>query len=68
VLEPCGYCTVEEEWSGRKKLGFYTMVGSSGDADGLWGKKPSEFERLFSGGVTIELMLKLANLVEADPS
>jgi hypothetical protein len=59
--------SLEDEWMGRKKPTFYTMVGASGDPDGLFGPKPSDFQRLFSGGVAIEIMLQLSTLLQIDP-
>jgi hypothetical protein len=43
------------------------MVGKGGDADGLRRAKPSEFLNLFSGGVAIEVMLQLSNMLQIDP-
>lgn len=57
----------EREWSGRKKTDFYTMVGTGGDAIGRHGPPPSEFRLRFSGGVAIEVMIQLANMVKVDP-
>ena len=59
--------SLEKEWSGRKLPTFYTMVGSSGDAIGRWGRVPSVFEQQFSGGVAIEIMIQLANMTRTDP-
>jgi len=59
--------SIEEEWSGRKRPTFYTMVARSGDPDGLYGPKPTPYDRLFAGGVAIEIMLKLANELGIDP-
>ncbi|GAB4240189.1 MAG: hypothetical protein OHK005_02150 [Candidatus Methylacidiphilales bacterium] len=57
----------EKEWVGRKKPTFYTMVGTSGDAIGRWGSPPSQFDLMFSGGVAIEVMIQLANMVKVNP-
>jgi hypothetical protein len=59
--------SLEKDWQDRKRLTFYTMNGSGGDAIGRWGKPASDFERRFSGGVAIEVMIKLANLTRTDP-
>ena len=59
--------SLEEEWSGRKHPGFYTMVGTSGDPDAVWGPPPSAFERRFAGGVAIEVMIQLANMLGVAP-
>ena len=59
--------SLEEVWADRKMPTFYTMVGESGDAEGLWGPKPAGFIRRLSGGVSIEVMLHLANLLQIDP-
>jgi len=59
--------SLEKEWAGRKQPTFYTMVGSGGDAIGRWGAPASEFEQLFSGGVALETIIQLANLVQVDP-
>jgi len=57
----------EKEWKNRKKTTFYTMVGKGGDAIGMWGPPPSDFDLRFSGGVAIEIMIKLANMVKVSP-
>ncbi|MFQ3670157.1 MAG: hypothetical protein SNJ84_01715 [Verrucomicrobiia bacterium] len=59
--------SLEKEWAGRKKRSFYTMVGQGGDAIGRWGPKPTEFTLMFSGGVAIEVMIQLVNMVKVDP-
>lgn len=59
--------SIEGEWSARKRPTFYTMVGKGGDADGFWGPKPSAYDMMFAGGVAIEIMIKLANLLAIDP-
>ena len=62
----CTNNSLEKEWSGRKPVGFYTMVGSDGDAIGRWGKPASEYSQLFSGGVALEIMIQLANMTNTD--
>lgn len=57
----------ERGWPGRKKRGFYTMVGSGGDAIGRHGAPPNAFDLRFSGGVAIEVMIQLANMTRTDP-
>ncbi len=59
--------SLEDEWKDRKLPTFYTMVGSGGDPLGLWGKPATEFEKRFSGGVALELLIQLANLTKTDP-
>ena len=59
--------SMEEKWSGRKRASFYTMVGVSGNPDTLGPKQPKPFDRMFSGGVAIEVMIQLANTLEIDP-
>ncbi len=59
--------SLEDTWEGRKKPSFYTMVGKGGDAIGRWGTPASTFDRLFSGGVALELLIQLANQAKVDP-
>lgn len=59
--------SLEDEWKDRKKPTFYTMVGRGGDAIGLTKNPASEFRRLFSGGVALEILIKLANLTKVNP-
>ena len=59
--------SLEKEWKDRKLISFFTMNGSSGDAIGRWGQPASAFERRFSGGVALEVMIRLANLTRTDP-
>jgi hypothetical protein len=59
--------SLEKEWAGRKKPTFYTMVASGGDAIGRWGPPASEFDQLFSGGVALETIIQLANMIQVDP-
>jgi hypothetical protein len=58
---------IEENWSDRKRPGFYTMIAQSGDPDGRWGPPPTPFQRLFAGGVAIEIMIQAANATGIDP-
>jgi hypothetical protein len=59
--------SIEKEWSDRKLPGFYTMVGGSGDALGIYSKPPSDYQKRFAGGVPIEIMIQLANMTQTDP-
>lgn len=59
--------SLEKEWKDRKHASFYTMNGSGGDAIGRWDAPAGDFERRFSGGVAIEVMIRLANLTRSDP-
>ena len=59
--------SLAKEWSGRKRPGFYTMVGEEGDAIGRWGKPAGTFPQLFAGGVAPEIMILLANMTQTDP-
>ncbi len=59
--------SLEDEWKDRKQPTFYTMVGSGGDAIGRSGRPASEFRRLFSGGVALEIIIQLANLTKTNP-
>lgn len=56
----------EDDWSSRRRPTFYTMVPTTGDADGFWGPKPSDYQRMFSGGVAHEIMIQLANMLQKD--
>jgi hypothetical protein len=58
--------SLEKDWSGRKKPGFYTMVGASGDADKFWGNSLSPSQFLLSGGVAIEICIQLCNKLGID--
>lgn len=58
--------SLEDEWSSRRKPGFYTMIGTGGDAEGYWGPKPDAFTRRFAGGVPHEIMAQLANQLKTD--
>lgn len=59
--------SLEQEWSSRRLPSFYTMTGTPGDADGIFGPKPDKFTMRFSGGVAIEIMINLANKLNIDP-
>lgn len=59
--------SLEREWADRRRTSFYTMVSRGGDAIGRWGPPPDAFARRFSGGVPLELIVKLANLTGTDP-
>ena len=59
--------SIEEHWRDRKRPTFYTMVGLTGDPDALFGPAPTPFERRFSGGIAIELMIHLCNTLQIDP-
>jgi hypothetical protein len=59
--------SLEEEWASRKRPTFYTMVGATGDPDGRWGPPPGAFKMMYSGGVAIEIMIKLCNELKIDP-
>lgn len=59
--------SIEEHWKDRKRASFYTMVGQSGDPEAIWGPAPTSFQRKFSGGVAIELMIQLCNMLMIDP-
>ncbi|WP_292948332.1 hypothetical protein [Novosphingobium sp.] len=59
--------STEEEWENRKRASFYTMRAVSGDPDAIWGPAPTSFQRRFSGGVAIELMIQLCNTLKIAP-
>ena len=59
--------SLEKEWRKRKPPAFYTMIGTSGDAIGRWGKLPSDFQLRFSGGVPVEILIQLANQMKTAP-
>lgn len=59
--------SLEEGWESRKSATFYTMVGRSGDPEARYGPAPTPFEMKFSGGVAIELMIQLCNMLKIDP-
>lgn len=58
--------SIQENWSDRKRLTFYTMCAHTGDPDAIWGPAPTVFQSRFAGGVAYELMIQLCNLLEAD--
>lgn len=59
--------STEEHWKDRKRLSFYTMVAVAGDPEAIWGPAPTSFQLQFSGGVAIELMIQLCNMLKIDP-
>lgn len=59
--------STEEHWTDRKRPSFYTMVAEAGDPDAIWGSAPTPFRLKFSGGVAIELMIQLCNMLKIDP-
>jgi hypothetical protein len=59
--------STEERWENRKQPNFYTMVAVSGDPDAVYGPPPIPFNLKFSGGVAIELMIELSNMLKIDP-
>jgi len=59
--------SIEEHWRDRKRPTFYTMVATRGDPDARFGPAPTPFQRRFSGGVAIELMIQLCNTLQIDP-
>jgi hypothetical protein len=59
--------SIEERWENRKKPSFYTMVAVSGDPEAKYGPAPTDFDMKFSGGVAIELMIQLSNMLQIDP-
>lgn len=59
--------STEEHWQDRKRPSFYMMRAISGDPDAIWGPAPTPFELKFSGGVAIELMIQLCNMLKIDP-
>lgn len=58
--------SLQERWSDRKQVGFYTMVGRSGDPEGKRGPPPSPFRQMFAGGVAYEYMVQLCNQLKID--
>ena len=59
--------STEEHWGNRKRSSFYTMTAISGDPEAIWGPAPTPFQLKFSGGVAIELMIQLCNMLKIDP-
>ena len=58
---------IEDEWSGRRRPSFYTMITTRGDADGFWGPPLTPFQKMYAGGVAHELVIQLANMLKIDP-
>lgn len=58
--------SLQERWHDRKRPTFYTMTAKTGDPEGKWRPPPSEFERLFAGGVAYEIMIELCNKLKTD--
>lgn len=58
--------STEEHWKNRKRPSFYTMVAVAGDPEAIWGPAPTPFQLKFSGGVAIELMIQLCNMLKID--
>ncbi|MEM6857731.1 MAG: hypothetical protein AAF559_07655 [Pseudomonadota bacterium] len=58
--------SIQERWSDRKHVGFYTMVGRDGDPEGKRGPPPSVFQQMFAGGVAYEYMIQLCNRLKID--
>lgn len=59
--------SIEEEWATRKIATFYTQVGASGDPDAIYSPAPNAFERIYSGGVAIEIMIQISNELKINP-
>lgn len=59
--------SIEEHWKDRKRASFYTMVGQSGNPDATGERALTPFQRKFSGGVAIELMVQLCNMLMIAP-
>ena len=59
--------STEEHWTNRKRPSFYTMVAVSGDPAARYGPAPTPFELKFSGGVAIEMMIQLCNMLKIAP-
>jgi hypothetical protein len=59
--------STEEHWKNRKRLTSYTMVAAAGDPEAVWGPAPTPFQLRFSGGVAIEIMIQLSNMLKIDP-
>ncbi|WP_277970645.1 hypothetical protein [Sphingomonas echinoides] len=59
--------SIEESWSSRRLPTFYTMTPTTGNPDDAKDRVPSAFERRFSGGVALEVMITLANTLKIDP-
>ena len=59
--------SIEEDWTSRRRPTFYTMIPGSGDLDGHWGPKISQFQKKHSGGVAHEIIIKLSNILKINP-
>ena len=59
--------STEEHWANRKRASFYTMVAETGDPEAIWAPAPTTFQLKFAGGVAIELMIQLSNMLRIDP-
>lgn len=58
--------STQRTWSGRKRRSFYTQVGASGDALGMFGQPLPAGRLKWSSGIAIELCIELANLTRTD--
>jgi hypothetical protein len=58
--------STDENWAGRKSPTFYTMVGVPGDPEATYGPAPTPFQLKFAGGVAIEIMIQLCNMLKID--
>lgn len=66
-MEWQGVCnSVDQKWSDRKRRTFYTQVGTTGDALGVFGSAVPAWERKWSSGVAVELCVQLANMTGTD--
>ncbi|MET3825515.1 hypothetical protein ABIC16_001208 [Sphingomonas sp. PvP055] len=59
--------SIEESWSSRRLPSFYTMTPKTGNPDDTKSRAPNAFDRRFSGGVALEVMIALANTLGIDP-
>lgn len=59
--------STEEHWKDRKRPSFYTMKAVTGDPEAIWAPAPTPFQLKFSGGVAIELMIQLSNMLKINP-
>lgn len=58
--------STDEHWAGRKRPTFYTMVGVPGDPEATYAPAPTPFQMKFAGGVAIEIMIQLCNMLKID--
>jgi len=58
--------STDEHWAGRKRPTFYTMVGVPGDPEATYSPAPTPFQMKFAGGVAIEIMIQLCNMLKID--